>query len=72
MALGSLDEAGRLIRKALSIELLEARIIELEMRNLHLLVHNNDLLARARRAEDRLKGASAGAIPHKLLTASHK
>ncbi len=38
-------------RKYLSIEMLEKRVIELEVRNLELLVHNNELLARARKAE---------------------
>ncbi len=49
--MSNMDEARRLVRKALSIELLEARVIELEVRNLELLVHNNELLARARKAE---------------------
>jgi hypothetical protein len=48
---GGIEEADRLIRKGIAQEMFEKRVIELEIRNLELLVHNNELLARARKAE---------------------
>jgi hypothetical protein len=38
-------------REILAIELLQDRVADLETRNFDLLKHNNELLARARKAE---------------------
>lgn len=51
----AVGEPHRLVQKSIAIELLEDKIKDLERRNVELLVHNNELLARARKAEGALR-----------------
>jgi hypothetical protein len=56
---GPTEEVIKHVARSAAIELLEERIAELERRNQDLLEHNNELLARARLAEGKLRAVRA-------------